>query len=189
MAGYNNHLTAAHLDMKVREAEKGTGMTEAEAKEYLVKSRSNLILGTVDANGNPNMAPVWYYFDPQAEKIYMYTYRKAAKASNLHVRDVVYFDVDDDRFPDRGVRGRGRAKEVLAKAMALEILGKILARYIKPGNPFNSIYIGGLEKGAIMVVGLTPAYLTTWDVGKGSPEQVRAYGDALLPWEREDQKT
>ena len=111
--------------MKVREAEKGTGMTETEATKYLVGSRSNMILGTVDANGNPSMQPVWYYFDPQTQKIYMYTYRKAAKASNMRSRDVVYFDVDDDRFPNKGVRGRGRAKEVSDKTVTLEILSKV----------------------------------------------------------------
>jgi len=174
--------------MKVREAEKGTGMTETEATKYLVGSRSNMILGTVDANGNPSMQPVWYYFDPQTQKIYMYTYRKAAKASNMRSRDVVYFDVDNDRFPYKGVRGRGRAKEVPDKTAALEILSKILARYIKPGHPFNSMYIDGVEKGAIMIVEITPAYLTTWDTGRGSPELVSAHGDALLPWDREDEK-
>jgi hypothetical protein len=40
-----------------------------------------------------------------------------------------------------------------------------------------------------MIVEITPAYLTTWDMGKGSPEVVNAHGDALLPWDREDEKT
>ena len=69
--------------MRVREAEKGQGMTEAEAKDFLVKSRSNMILGTTDARGNPSIHPVWYYFDPDSTKLYMFTGKKTAKASNI----------------------------------------------------------------------------------------------------------
>lgn len=168
-------------DMRIREAEKGQGMTEAEAKEYLVRSRSNMILATVDTSGNPVMQPVWYYFDPNSLRLYMFTFRATAKASNMRRRDVIYFDVDDDRFPYRGVRGRGRAREVADKATALDIMGRILARYVRPGHPVNSMYLDYVEKGAAMIIEITPEYLTTWDAGKGNAESVKAYGDALLP--------
>ena len=166
--------------MRVREAEAGVGMTEAEAKDYLVRSKSNMMLGTIDAAGNPCIHPVWYYFDPQSLKLYMFTDRKSAKASNIKRRDVVYFDVDDDRFPYRGVRGRGHAKEVTDKAAALGFMQKILARYIKPDHPLTSRYMSGVTGGGEMVVEITPEYFTAWDMNKVKPEALKAYGDAVL---------
>lgn len=166
--------------MRIREAESGVGMTEAEVVEYLVRSRSNMKLGTVDAAGNPCVQPVWYYFDPQTLKLYMFTYRKSAKASNIRRRNVVYFDVDDDKFPYRGVRGRGCAKEVTDKEMALVFMGRILARYIKPNSPINSSYLSGIEGGKGMVLEITPAYFTAWDMGKIGPDALKTYGEAIL---------
>lgn len=155
-------------------------MTETEVAEYLANSKSNMILGTIDAAGNPCVQPVWYYFDPHSSKLYMFTYRKSAKASNIKRRNVVYFDVDDDRFPYKGVRGRGHAKEVTDKATALAFMGKILARYIKPKHPINSSYLSGIEGGKSMVVEITPAYFTAWDMGKVSPDALKTYGEAVL---------
>lgn len=166
--------------MRVREAEKGIGMTEVEARDYLVKSRSNMMLGTVDAAGNPCVHPVWYYFDPQSLKLYMFTDRKSAKASNIGRKKVVYFDVDDDRFPYKGVRGRGSAREVADREAALGFMERILARYIKPNHPLNSRYMSGIRGGGGMVVEITPSYFTAWDMTKVGPEALKAYGDAVL---------
>lgn len=168
------------LVMRVNEAEAGVGMTEVEAKDYLVGSRSNMLLGTVDAAGNPSIQPVWYYFDPQSLKLYMFTYRKSAKASNIERKNVVYFDVDDDRFPYRGVRGRGYAKEVTDRATALAFLDRILARYIKPGHPVNAMYTNSVGGGKAMVLEITPVYFTAWDMGKLGAEALKSYGDAVL---------
>lgn len=166
--------------MKVNEAEPGVGMTEAEAKDYLVGSKSNMLLGTIDASGNPSIQPVWYYFDPQSSKLYMFTSRKSAKASNIGRKNAVYFDVDDDRFPYKGVRGRGYANEITDKATALAYMEKILARYIKPSHPVNSTYLSGVRGGTMMVLEITPAYFTAWDMRKVGPEALKGYGEAFL---------
>ena len=166
--------------MKINEAEPGVGMTEGEAKDYLVGSRSNMLLGTVGASGNPSIQPVWYYFDSQMLKLYMFTSRRSVKASNIGRKNVVYFDVDDDRFPYRGVRGRGYAKEVTDKATALALTEKILARYIKPNHPINSMYMNGVRAGKEMVLEITPAYFTAWDMRKVGPEALKNYSEAVL---------
>jgi len=155
-------------------------MTEAEIKDYLVKSKSNMMLGTIDAAGNTSVHPVWYYFDPQSLKLYMFTDRKSAKASNIRRKNAVYFDVDDDRFPYKGVRGRGRATEVADRTTALSFMEKILARYIKPNHPLSSRYMSGVKGGRDMVVEISPAYFTAWDMSKVGPEALKAYGDAVL---------
>ncbi len=155
-------------------------MTEDEAKDYLVKSRSNMMLGTVDAAGNPCVHPVWYYFDPHSLKLYMFTDRKTTKASNIKRNGAVYFDVDDDRFPYKGVRGRGHAKEVTDNETALGFMEKILARYIKPDHPLSSRYLSGVRGGRDIIVEITPVYFTAWDMNKVGPEALKAYGDAVL---------
>ncbi len=167
--------------MRINEAEKGTGMTEGEAKEYLIGSRSNMILGTVDSPGNPSMQPVWYYFDPQSLKLYMFTARKSAKAANIGRNNVVYFYVDDDKFPYKGVRGRGHAKEVIDEATALRFLERILARYIKPGHPANAMYTNSVRGGKSVVFEISPTHFTTWDTAKIGPEALKSYSEAVIP--------
>jgi len=45
--------------LKIFEAEKGVAMTISEAKRFLTESKSNLLLGTIDEEGDPNIHAVW----------------------------------------------------------------------------------------------------------------------------------
>lgn len=151
--------------MKNFEGEKGIGMSEREARRFLAESRSTLILGTTDADGTPMIHPVWYYFDTARTKLYFYTEPALKKATNIMARSQVYFDVDSDRWPYRGVKGKGNARKVAPRGVALSLASKILARYVK-SRPMVRSVLGKVRAGGYVVFEITPAYFTSWNYGK-----------------------
>ncbi len=164
--------------MKNYEGEKGIGMSEREAKKFLAQSRSTLILGTTNADGSPMIHPVWYYFDAAKTKLYFYTEPALKKAANIKMRRQVYFDVDSDRWPYKGVKGKGSAR-IVSKDEALSLASKILARYVRKGQPMIKSVLGKVRTGGYVVFEITPAYFTSWDYGK-LVSQERGLKDAVI---------
>lgn len=152
--------------MKTFEGEKGNGMSERDARRFLTQSRSTLLLGTTNPDGSPMIHPVWYYFDSAKTKLYFYTEPALKKATNIKKRSQVYFDVDSDKWPYKGVKGKGRAKKITAKDEALSFVRKILAKYVKKGQPMIKSVIGKVRTGGYVVFEITPTYFTSWDYGK-----------------------
>ena len=166
--------------MKNYEGEKGIGMSEGEAREFLTQSRSTLLLGTTNADGTPMIHPVWYFFDSGKTRLYFYTEPALKKAANLSARSQVYFDVDSDKWPYKGVKGRGRARIIAGRAEALSCASKILGRYVKEGQPMIRSVLEKVESGGYVVVEITPAYFTSWDYGKLDPHGDKGLRDAVL---------
>ncbi len=152
--------------MKTFEGERGNGMTEEEARKFLTESRSTLILGTTNTDGTPVIHPVWYYFDSTETKLYFYTEPQLKKAKNIKARSRVYFDVDYDKWPYKGVKGKGTARLVTPKEKALAYGAKILARYLKEGQSLTKLVLEKIESGGYVVFEISPAYLTSWDYKK-----------------------
>jgi len=165
--------------MKNFEGEKGIGMSGREAKKFLIQSRSTLLLGTTNADGTPMIHPVWYYFDPAKTRLYFYTEPSLRKAANIRERNQVYFDVDSDQWPYKGVKGKGRARMVLEDDDALSFASRILARYVKKGQPMIKSVLGKVKTGGYVVFEITPAYFTSWDYGK-LVSQSRGLRDAVI---------
>jgi general stress protein 26 len=152
--------------MKTFEGLKGIGMSERETKKFLAQSRSTLLLGTTDPDGTPMIHPVWYYFDPGKTNLYFYTEPALRKTKNLKERSQIYFDVDEDKWPYKGVKGRGRARIVTSKDEALSWGAKILARYVKKGSPLFKYAFEKMKNGGYIIIEIVPAYFTSWDFGK-----------------------
>jgi nitroimidazol reductase NimA-like FMN-containing flavoprotein (pyridoxamine 5'-phosphate oxidase superfamily) len=152
--------------MKTFEGEKGIGMSEHEARRFLTQSKSTLLLGTTNADGTPMIHPVWYYFDSAKTKLYFYTEPALKKATNIRERSQVYFDVDSDKWPYKGVKGKGRAKIIIANEEALSFAKKILAKYVKKRQPMIQSVLEKVKTGGYVVFEITPAFFTSWDYGK-----------------------
>ena len=151
--------------MKNFEGEAGIGMTELQARRFLTQSRSTLILGTTNADGTPVIHPVWFYFDSPKTRLYFYTEPALRKARNIKERSQVYFDVDEDTWPYKGVKGRGKARMVSRKE-AISIGALILSKYVKKGQPLAKHAMEKLKSGGYVVFEITPAYFTSWDYGR-----------------------
>lgn len=94
-------------------------MNQAEIDAFLAVSKTPLRLGTTNSKGEPNIHPVWYeYVD---SKIYLMSYKDAVKVHDLIQNKTVYFSVDTDAVPNRGVKGKGTAAIVKDPGKALSL--------------------------------------------------------------------
>ena len=170
--------------MKIFEGEKGVGMSEKEAKDYLTQSRSVLVLGTTNSDGSPVIHPVWYYFDPTSTKLYFYTEPALRKTVNIRERPQVYFDVDHDKWPYMGVKGKGKARIIDDIDEALSRGTRILARYVKEGTPLARLVLDQIKSGRYVIFEITPAYFTSWNYGKLDPKGDKGLRDAHINQEQ-----
>jgi nitroimidazol reductase NimA-like FMN-containing flavoprotein (pyridoxamine 5'-phosphate oxidase superfamily) len=166
--------------MKNFEGEKGIGMSEDEARDFLTKSKSTLLLGTTNADGTPMIHPVWFYFDSTKTKLYFYTEPTLKKAANVTERNQIYFDVDSDVWPYKGVKGKGSAKIVADGQEALSFAALILDKYVKKERPMYQSVLERIKGGLYVVFEITPAYFTSWDYGKLDPQGDRGLRDAVI---------
>lgn len=144
----------------------GSALTEAEAVEFLERSVLNLQLGTVDAAGEANVHPVWYIYE--RGRLYVDAAASSKKVANIRRDPRVYFCVDDERMPYRGVRGKGRATIHEDVALALPIAERIMLRYTGSlDNEVASALLDGVRGGQSALVEIEPIYLSTWDHASG----------------------
>jgi heterodisulfide reductase subunit B len=65
------------------EPEFGSPMTEDEVRNFLVNSKKNVHISTLDEKGEPNIHPTWYYFDSNNDKIYIEVEKPLGKLKTL----------------------------------------------------------------------------------------------------------
>jgi len=65
--------------MKIVNAMPGLGksLSEQQVRDFLVRSKLNLQLGTIDEKGEPYIHPIWYIFENY--RIYVPTPKKAER--------------------------------------------------------------------------------------------------------------
>jgi nitroimidazol reductase NimA-like FMN-containing flavoprotein (pyridoxamine 5'-phosphate oxidase superfamily) len=153
--------------MKTFEGLKGIGMSERGTRKFLAESKSTLNIATINSDGTPIIHPVWYHFDSQKTKIYFYTEPSLKKTINIKERgEMIYFDVDSDKWPYKGVKGKGSAKIILDQDRAISLGKKILTKYVKKGRPLIKSALEKIKDGGYVIIEITPAYFTSWDFEK-----------------------
>ncbi len=144
-------------------------LTEKEVTDFLTNSKLNLHLATTDEKGDPNIHPTWFYFDPSTNKIYIGTWNKSKKATNLKNSDTIYFCVDEPNEPYKGVRGKGKVKVHNDIDHNIAIEEKIMIKYL--GNLENQAaktLMDMFRSGNAIIMEITPSYFSTWDYSKSS---------------------
>ena len=81
-------------------------MTKAEVDSFL-ESKLNVQLATIEEIGDPNIQPLWFYYDRNANELCVMTNRLSKKVQNFRSKSTVYFSIDDENFPYKGVKGKG----------------------------------------------------------------------------------
>ncbi|MFL6323041.1 MAG: pyridoxamine 5'-phosphate oxidase family protein [Nitrososphaeraceae archaeon] len=105
------------------------GMTREEAKRFL-ESKLKLQIATIDEKGKPNIQPVWFYYDKDEGKLLVITSKSAKKTQNLKNRASVYFSIDDESPPFKGVKGKGNATIVEDPNRIVPKAEKISMKYL-----------------------------------------------------------
>ena len=79
--------------MKIVHGSPGFGsiLTEEQTIKFLTEKKLNLLLGTVDKNGDPFIHPVWFLYEN--EKLYVETSKTSKKVQNIHHKNTVYFTI------------------------------------------------------------------------------------------------
>jgi hypothetical protein len=148
------------------------GMTREEAERFL-ESKLNVQLATIDEKGEPNIQPVWFYYDKDEEKLLMTTSKLAKKTQNLQRRPTIYFSIDyenydDENLPPRGVKGKGTATIVEGDPnRIIPQADRISVKYLGTlDHPVAKMITDGIKKGEIVLVEITPKFFSTWDYSK-----------------------
>ncbi len=141
------------------------GMSQSEIDEFLGNSKTILRLGSVDRNGDPMIHPVWYHF--AANRLYLMTGKNSRKVKNMNRKSRVYFSVDTDSQPIKGVKGKGTAIIVKDNRKMLEIAEKIVSKYLGGlDSPMAKGLMDMARSGADAVIEITPSHYSVWDYGK-----------------------
>jgi len=152
--------------MKILNAIPGLGqqLTEQQVKDFLVKAKLNLQLGTIDEKGEPNIHPIWYLYEN--EKIYVATPKKSKKANNALRQSMVYFSIDDESFPYKGVKGKGNVRSLDDINFNVKIAEKIITKYMGSlENDLGRWIINQIQQGNEAVLEITPKFFSAWSFG------------------------
>ena len=146
------------------------GMTEEEVERFL-ESKLNLQIATIDEKGEPNIQPVWFYYDKDAGKLLITTSKLARKTQNLRRKPTLYFSVDDENYdenrPPKGVKGKGTATIVEDPDKIVPQADRISMKYLGTlDHPVAKMITDGSKKGEVVLVEISPKFFSTWDYGK-----------------------
>jgi general stress protein 26 len=149
------------------EPEFGGPMTEDEVRNFLINSKKNAHISTLDERGEPNIHPTWYYFDNESDKIYIESGKASRKTQNLVRNNIIYYCIDDDNIPYKGVRGKGTVRISEDINYNLPIAEKIVTKYLgSVGHPISQILLNSVRNGDAVIIEITPKFFATWDDGK-----------------------
>ena len=141
----------------------GSSLSASQVNDFLRNSNLNLLLGTIDEKNEPNVHPVWYHYEN--EKLYVETSKIAKKAKNIrNGKNTVYFCIDDEKIPYKGVRGKAVATIIEDIPTMLPIAEKIMIKYT--GDLKNNVakfLLAGVKNGSSVLLELKPKYFATWN--------------------------
>jgi general stress protein 26 len=141
-------------------------MTKEEAEKFL-ENKLNLQLATIDEQGDPNIQPVWFYYDKDGEKLWINTSKFAKKTQNILKRSTIYFSIDDENPPVRGVKGKGIANIIDDLKTVVPLGEKISLKYLGTlDHPIAKMISEDSKKGGVVLVEINPKFFSTWDYGK-----------------------
>ena len=143
-------------------------VTQSEVERFLVESKLNAQIATIDEEGYPMVQPVWFFYDRDSGKIYSGTRKGTWKIENIKRHpDKVYFSIDDENFPYKGVKGRAKARVIEEPNKVLPIVEKINLKYLGTNDhPLAQMLIDNARKGEEVMIELTPKFFSAWDFAK-----------------------
>lgn len=140
-------------------------MNETEIKEFLRNSKIPLKLATIDDYGDPIIHPLWYSYEN--DRLYLITASNSRKLKNATKRTKIYFCIDTETRPYKGVKGKGTLTRITDPKRAVSMGEKIVTKYV--GNVDNSLgkfLLGRLREGKETIMEITPRYYSVWDDSK-----------------------
>jgi nitroimidazol reductase NimA-like FMN-containing flavoprotein (pyridoxamine 5'-phosphate oxidase superfamily) len=141
-------------------------MSKEDVNKFL-ESKLLLQIGTIDDEGDPNIQPVWFDYDKDREKLLIFAPKIAKKIINLRSKPNVYFSIDDENFPYKGVKGKGTTAIIEDPIRTVPLGEKINMKYLGTlDHPIPKMILDSAKKGNHVVVEISPKFFSTWDFAK-----------------------
>ena len=81
----------------------------------------------------------------------------------------MYFSIDDENFPYKGVKGKGSVTIVEDPNRTVSEGDKISMKYLGTlDHPIAKMITEDSKKGEIVLIEISPKFFSTWDYGKDS---------------------
>ena len=142
-------------------------MTEDETISFLTSGRRNIYIASLDEKNEPNIHPVWYYFDSSNQKFYIETSKYSKKKKNLENNEMIYFLVDEPHPPYKGVRGKAKIKIHNDIDTVVRICETNMKKYLGSlDHPMAKELINLAKKSESVAIEISPLYFSTWDNNK-----------------------
>ena len=153
--------------MKIISAISGIPSMSEEQVGRFLENKLNLQFGTNDEEGDPNIQPVWFDYDKEREKLMIITAKMTKKVQNLRSRPNVYFSIDDENYPYKGVKGKGIATIIEDPNKTVPEAKKINMKYLGTlDHPIPKMILDSAQKGNHIVIEIDPKFFSTWDFAK-----------------------
>ena len=141
-------------------------MNEQEVINFL-QSKLNLQLATIDENGDPNIQPVWFDYEKDSEKLHVMTSKMSNKVRNISSKPNVYFSIDDENFPYKGVKGKAIARIIGDHQKVVSMAEKINIKYLGTlEHPLAKMLMEFKQNGTEILLEISPKFFSTWDFAK-----------------------
>lgn len=141
-------------------------MNEQEVINFL-QSKLNLQLATIDENGDPNIQPVWFDYEKDSEKLHVMTSKMSNKVRNIRSKPNVYFSIDDENFPYKGVKGKAIARIIEDHQKVVSMAEKINIKYLGTlEHPLAKMLMEFAQNGTEILLEISPKFFSTWDFAK-----------------------
>jgi general stress protein 26 len=144
-------------------------VTETEVNSFL-QAKLNLQFATIDEQGYPVIQPLWFLYESDSGKIYTGTAKMTKKVQNIQRNhDKIYFSIDDENYPYRGVKGRAVATISEDIQKNLSIVEKINLKYLGTlEHPLAKRLMENTRRGDEIVIEITPKFFSAWDFSKAT---------------------
>ena len=141
-------------------------MNEQEVINFL-QNKLNLQLATIDENGDPNIQPVWFDYEKDSEKLHVMTSKMSNKVRNIHRKSNVYFSIDDENFPYKGVKGKAIARIIGDHQKVVSMAEKINIKYLGTlEHPLAKMLMEFAQNGTEILLEISPKFFSAWDFAK-----------------------
>jgi general stress protein 26 len=142
-------------------------VTDSEVERFL-ESKLYMQLAALDEEGYPNIQPVWFYYDKGTHVIYTGTRKSSKKVENIRRDpDKIYFSIDDESYPYKGVKGRGVASISEDKDKNMSIMEKLNLKYLGTlEHPLAKMLMENTRDGTEVVIAIMPKFFSAWDFAK-----------------------
>jgi general stress protein 26 len=143
-------------------------VTETEVNNFLLQSKLNIQIATIDEEGYPMIQPTWFLYDNESGKIYTGTQKMTRKVQNIRRNpDKIYFSIDDENYPYKGAKGRAAARISEDIQKNLSVVEKINLKYLGTlEHPLAKMLMENTRNGSEVVIEITPKFFSAWDFGK-----------------------